>query len=185
MKLSKRANKYNWSKKELISKGIIDFIRANIKEGADKLKEYKKKREQGKTPEPFEGGKGKNVFVIQSHKAKKAGHHFDLRLQKGNVLESWAIPRARLPKNKEKLLATQTEPHPLSYAKFEGEIPTGQYGAGKMVIFDKGTYEKIKWASDTIKIKLNGKKEKGTYTLHKTDGKKWIIMVSSDKKEEK
>lgn len=157
---------------------LKDFISKYAKDPLDK---YKEKRKFDKTPEPKSGGKGQNTFVIQKHLAKKAGIHFDLRLQKNNVLESWSIPKAKLPDKKEKLLAVQTEPHPLSYAKFEGNIPTGQYGAGEVKIYDSGTYELIKWSSDTIKFKLNGKKEKGKYTLHKTNGKQWIIMQGGEK----
>lgn len=161
-------------------KDIEEWNMELAKIAKDKLKKYKEKRKFEKTPEP----KGKiskrdaKKFVIHNHKATK--HHWDLRLEHKGVLESWALPKHRLPKGKERLLAVQTEPHPLSYAKFEGKIPEGEYGAGMSTIHDSGKYELIKWEKDTIKFKLNGKKEKGAYTLHKTDRKNWMIMRMKD-----
>jgi len=149
------------------------------KRAKDKLKEYKKKREFDKTPEPegkVESGKNKYRFVIQKHDADTAGLHFDLRLENDDgAMTSFAIPKHKLPTGNEKLFVQQTEDHPIEYNKFEGEIEEG-YGKGHVDIHDTGTYELIKWEKDTIKFKLYGKKEKGAYTLHKTDGKKWMIM---------
>jgi DNA ligase D-like protein (predicted 3'-phosphoesterase) len=102
--------------------------------------------------------------------------HFDLRLENDEgTMSSWAIPKHKLPKGKEKLLAVKTEDHPLSYRSFKGEIPSG-YGKGKMDIHDSGTYEEIEGNGNKIVFKLKGKKEKGTYKIFKTDGKKWMIM---------
>lgn len=144
----------------------------------DDLKDYKKKRDFDKTPEPegkIENGKNKFIFVIQRHFAEKAGHHLDLRLSNDQgTMTSFAIPKHKLPRGHERLLAVKTENHPISYNKFQGEIKEG-YGKGKVSIHDKGTYELIEWKKDTIKFKLNGKKEKGLYTLAKT-GKNWLIM---------
>ncbi|MEW5749045.1 MAG: DNA polymerase ligase N-terminal domain-containing protein, partial [Candidatus Thermoplasmatota archaeon] len=143
---------------------------------------YKGKREFGKTPEP-EGkektGRNKHRFVIQLHHAKKAGDHYDLRLENDDsALSSWSIPKHRLPKGKEKLLAVKTEDHPVEYLKFKGEIPAGEYGAGTMEIHDSGTYEEIETGKSKIVFRLKGKKEKGTYKLFRAgDGKKWLIMA--------
>lgn len=172
------------SKAKKLWQESIDWVREHIEQGAkDPLSKYKEKREFEKTPEPEgKGGKSgnKHRFVIQKHDAEKAGTHFDLRLENDDgAMSSWAVPKARLPKGKEKLLAQHVEDHPISYSKFEGEIEEG-YGKGKVKIHDKGTYESIKWTRDTIKFKLKGKKEKGTYTLHKTDGKKWLLMVGGE-----
>ena len=94
-------------------------------------------------------------------------------------MTSYVIPQAKLPKGKEKLLVVQSEDHPLSYRFFKGIIEEG-YGKGKVEIYDSGTYTPIKITKDTVKVKLNGKKEKGSYTLHKTGPKKWIIMVMKE-----
>jgi DNA ligase D-like protein (predicted 3'-phosphoesterase) len=156
------------------------------KRAKDPLSTYKKKRQFDDTPEP-EGkveGKNQHRFVIQLHKAKKAGEHFDLRLENDDgTMSSWAIPKHKLPSGSEKLLAMKTEDHPISYNKFKGEIPEGEYGAGTVSIHDSGKYEEIERSTNKIVFKLRGKKEKGIYNLFKTDGKKWMIMLHKDKKE--
>lgn len=174
--------KFNKMVRELYREFDSIVRTASISKRADKLKEYKKKREFKKTPEP-EGKISKREtqkFVIHKHDADRAGLHFDLRLEHEGVLESWAIKKHKLPAKGERLLAMRTEDHPLEYGKFKGTIPEGEYGAGKVDIYDSGTYETIKRTKDTIKFKLNGKKEKGSYTLHRTDGKSWILMVMKD-----
>ncbi len=144
------------------------------------LAKYKAKRDFTKTKEP----KGKirkleykkKIFVIHSHFARN--HHYDLRLEINRVLKSWAIPKEP-PKTKGiKRLAIQVEDHPLAYAEFEGTIPEGNYGAGKVEIWDKGAYELIEKTPNKIIFKLNGKKLKGNYCLIRTNyggGKKgWL-----------
>jgi DNA ligase D-like protein (predicted 3'-phosphoesterase) len=155
------------------------------KRAKDPLSTYKSKRDFDDTSEPEgeKSGKNKYRFVIQRHKAKKAGEHFDLRLENDDgAMSSWAIPKHKLPSKGDKLLATKTEDHPIEYMKFKGEIPEGEYGAGTMTIHDSGTYEEIEKSANKLVFKLNGKKEKGTYTMVKTDGKKWLIMVASQDK---
>lgn len=151
---------------------------------ADPLSQYKKKRQFDETPEPEgeeAGGGNKHRFVIQRHKAKKAGEHFDLRLENDEgAMSSWSIPKHKLPSGTEKLLAVQTEDHPLEYRTFKGTIPEGEYGAGEMGIHDSGTYEEIDWGKTRIVFRLKGKKEKGAYKLFKTDGKRWMIMAAKD-----
>jgi DNA ligase D-like protein (predicted 3'-phosphoesterase) len=164
---------WNGDYKKKFSFGGEEIISKRAK---DKLKEYKKKREFDKTPEP-EGKvskRDKKRFVIHNHHATK--HHWDLRLEHDGVLQSWALPKHKLPSKGERQLAVKTEAHPISYIKFEGEIPEGSYGSGKSMIHDSGKYELIKWERDTIKFILEGNKEKGAYTLHNTDGKNWMIM---------
>lgn len=145
------------------------------------LKEYKNKRKFDKTTEP-EGKKSKenkHRFVIQKHDAKKAGTHFDLRLENDEgTMSSWAIPKRKMPKGKEKLLAMETESHPVEYASFSGDIPEGEYGAGTVKIHDSGKYEEIEKTDSKVVFKLSGKKETGTFVLLKTDGKKWLIFRS-------
>jgi len=150
-----------------------------ISEAKDPLTTYKKKRDFDETSEP-EGeatGKNKHRFVIQRHKAKRAGEHFDIRLENDKgAMSSWAVPKHRMPKGSDRLLAVKTEDHPISYMKFKGTIPEGEYGAGVMEIHDSGTYEEIEKKDGKIAFRLKGKKEKGIYMLFRTDGKKWMFM---------
>ena len=109
------------------------------------------------------------IFVVQKHTATRL--HYDFRLEmplepgKENVLKSWAIPKEPPTEPKIKRLAIQVEDHPLSYASFEGTIPEGQYGAGKVEIWDKGRYELIELEENSIKFKLFGKKLNGSFAL--------------------
>lgn len=156
-----------------------------IAEAADPLATYKEKRDFDETSEPEGevGGENKHRFVIQRHKAKRAGEHFDVRLENDEgAMSSWAIPKHRMPEGKDRLLAIKTEDHPVSYMKFKGEIPEGEYGAGVMGIHDSGTYEEIEKSDGKIVFRLKGKKEKGTYALSRTDGKKWLLTEHSDGK---
>lgn len=175
---------------EMIVEDLIDRFEAarkkktssfslSVREAKDPLSQYKQKREFDETPEPAGevSGENKHRFVIQRHKAERAGEHFDLRLENDEgTLSSWSIPKHQLPKGKEKLLAIKTEDHPISYIKFKGEIPEGEYGAGEVDTHDSGTFEEIEWNSSKIVFELKGKKERGTYKLFKTDGKNWMIM---------
>lgn len=149
------------------------------KRAKDPLSKYKHKRKFDETPEPSgetESGKNKHRFVIQKHDAEKSKTHYDLRLENDKgTMSSWAIPKHKLPGAKEKLLSVKTEDHPISYNKFEGSIPKGEYGAGEVSIHDSGTYEEIEKSKNKIVFKLKGKKEKGTYNLFKTDGNNWLI----------
>lgn len=134
------------------------------------LKEYSKKRDFKKTPEPKgkikESSGKKLIYAIQKHQASHL--HWDLRLEMNGVLKSWAVPKEP-PKTKGvKRLAMQTEDHPMGYEKFHGEIPEGNYGAGKVEIWDSGKYELKEKDSKKIEIILYGKKLKGNYVLIKT-----------------
>jgi len=106
------------------------------------------------------------IFVIHKHFARNL--HFDLRLEMGGVLKSWAVPKEPPTIKGIKRLAIQVEDHPLNYADFEGEIPKGNYGAGKVEIWDAGTYELDDLKRDKIEFELHGKKLKGKYVLVKT-----------------
>ncbi len=130
------------------------------------LEEYKKKRDFSMTSEPVgevkEGG-GK-IYVVQKHYASHL--HWDLRLEKEGVLKSWAVPKEPPTKKGVRRLIVATEDHPIDYADFEGEIPEGQYGAGKVEIWDRGTYEEEKWQEDKeIIVHLKGKRLNGRYCL--------------------
>lgn len=144
------------------------------------LKEYQRKRKFQETPEPK--GKaaeaGKNRFVVHDHYAEHAGHHHDLRLEMRGVLESWAVPKGLPEKPGIRRLAVQVEAHPVDYINFQGKIPSGLYGAGKVKIFDKGKYQLIDRLGDRISLILKGKKLKGEYHLIKMKGRKnqWLIL---------
>jgi DNA ligase D-like protein (predicted 3'-phosphoesterase) len=134
------------------------------------LKQYQKKRKFSETSEPR--GKEKKskskklIFVIHRHEASHL--HWDLRLELDGVLKSWAVPKEP-PKIKNiKRLAIQVEDHPLEYAKFKGVIPEGNYGAGKVEIWDKGNYKLKEKTKNKIEFILYGKKLKGNFVLVKT-----------------
>lgn len=116
------------------------------------------------------------VYVIQKHYASHL--HYDLRLQIGNVLKSWAIPKEPPREKGVKRLAIETEDHPLSYASFEGEIPEGLYGAGRVEIWDSGTYEPEELKEGKIVVRIFGKKLRGRYCLIKMKNKEkeWIFF---------
>ncbi len=141
------------------------------------LSEYESKRNlnDSKEPKAEKEKENKYRFVIQLHKADRAGEHFDLRLENDNgTLSSWSIPKHHMPKNNEKLLAIKTEDHPISYINFKGKIEKG-YGKGKVEIYDKGTYEEVKQTKSLFIFSLKGKKERGTFNLFKTKGDNWLI----------
>ena len=162
-----------------------------------KLKDYHQKRDFDQTSEPKESLKkpsGENpIFVIQKHDASNL--HYDFRLQVGDVLKSWAVPKGPSTDPSEKRLALETEDHPLDYADFEGVIPEGQYGAGVVIVWDTGTYENTSEKKGEeltmeealekghITVTLQGKKLKGGYALIRTQGgenPKWLLMKKKD-----
>lgn len=147
------------------------------------LKKYQTKRKFEKTPEPRgkELKTGKNRFVIQKHQARNL--HYDFRLEmpsdsagKNVVLKSWAVPKGLPGESDIKRLAVQVEDHPVDYIDFAGIIPAGQYGAGKVEIFDQGKYKLIEQDKNKIIFELMGKKFKGNYALIKMkQTKNWLI----------
>jgi len=115
------------------------------------------------------------IFVIQKHAARRL--HYDLRLEMDGVLKSWAVPKEPPKTPGIKRLAVQVEDHPIEYANFEGIIPEGHYGAGKVEIWDKGSYVLKEKTNDKIVFKLNGEKLKGTYVLLRFKGdKNWLFF---------
>jgi bifunctional non-homologous end joining protein LigD len=153
---------------------------------AEKLSEYKRKRDPEKTPEPFGAKKGKTrdpIFVVQRHDATRL--HYDFRLEKDGALLSWAVPKGVPLEPGQQHLAVHVEDHPLEYATFEGEIPKGQYGGGTVEIWDNGTYELLEEKKNGgLTVRLHGKKLEGTWTLVPAhlggNEKNWLILRKRD-----
>ncbi len=166
--------------------------------GKKRLGRYASKRDFGATPEPRpdkdagagakrpsrskEAGGVLDVgpqprFVIQEHHARRL--HWDLRLERDGVLASWALPKGLPEAPGENRFAAATEEHPLEYLEFEGEIPRGQYGAGRMAVWDAGTYECLKWEPRKVEVTLHGARVQGRYALFPIEQgdspKDWLI----------
>ena len=143
----------------------------------DRLSEYRRKRDARRTPEPVPSGRPEpqtgNRFVIQQHHARSL--HWDVRLERDGVLVSFAVPRG-LPRDRARNhLAKHTEDHPLEYLDFAGDIPAGEYGGGRMVIHDRGTYETDKWRDDEIGVTFHGDRTHGRYIFFQTGGNDWMV----------
>jgi bifunctional non-homologous end joining protein LigD len=144
------------------------------------LTNYRRKRDAARTPEPVPDEAvlphgADDTFVIQEHHARQL--HWDVRLERGGVLVSWAVPKGLPPEPRTVRMAVHTEDHPMEYATFEGEIPKGEYGAGKMTIWDRGTYETLKWEDYEVDVVLHGSRVEGHFTfLRKGDeDRNWIV----------
>ena len=111
---------------------------------------------------------GKGNIVIQKHAATHL--HYDLRLEMDGVLKSWAVPKEPPVTPGVRRLAVQVEDHPVEYAEFEGVIPEGEYGAGTVEIWDKGTYQLLERKGDKLVVDIAGNKLKGVYVLLKFKG---------------
>jgi bifunctional non-homologous end joining protein LigD len=150
---------------------------------APRLKRYRAKRDFAYTPEP-DAASAKNAaravgarFVIHEHHARRL--HWDLRLERDGALASWAIPKGLPQAPGENHLAVAVEDHPLEYLDFEEEIPKGQYGAGQVIIWDRGTYESLKWEPRKVEVALHGERVNARYALFPIDKgdapKNWLI----------
>jgi bifunctional non-homologous end joining protein LigD len=149
------------------------------------LGEYRAKRHFERTTEPAAEVKTETeqkVFVVQEHHARRL--HYDFRLEHEGVLKSWAVPKGIPQAPNEKRLAVQTEDHPLGYAKFAGEIPKGEYGAGEVIIWDKGTFDVKVWSEKMVEVILKGDKLQGRYVLvplkSSDDKKNWLMLKGKD-----
>ncbi|MBI2671311.1 3'-phosphoesterase [Candidatus Woesearchaeota archaeon] len=122
------------------------------------------------------------IYVIHEHQAKRAGKHFDLRLEinKGKGLESWALRKQPSKQHSIKRLAVQTTLHDLNYAAFQGIIPEGNAGAGTVKIWDKGTFNLINKKPKKIIVNIKGKKLKGKYCLINFKEKNWLFFRKKD-----
>lgn len=162
----------------------------------DRLKPYERKRDLRKTPEP-PGGDSANsdepTFVIQKHDAQNL--HYDFRLEVDGVLASWAVPKGPSTDPGVKRLAIHVEDHPLAYAEFEGIIPEGMYGAGTVLVWDRGCYRNLMAEKDEplsmeeaideghVEVWLEGQKLKGGYTLVQMKGRggnQWLLIKMKD-----
>jgi bifunctional non-homologous end joining protein LigD len=158
----------------------------------DALKEYKAKRNFSITSEPAEGGeasKGALTFVIQKHWATRL--HYDFRLELDGTMKSWAVPKGPSFDSHDKRMAIHVEDHPISYSDFEGTIPPQQYGAGKVIVWDKGTWEPVGdprkgYAKGEIKFEIHGHKMHGRWVLvrlrgHEDDKQEpWLLIKEND-----
>jgi bifunctional non-homologous end joining protein LigD len=158
---------------------------------AEKLKTYRGKRDFGRTREPAGGvaDDGGNRFVVHKHHA--TSDHYDLRLQLGGVLKSWAVPKGPSLDPAEKRLAMETEDHPLEYIDFEGVIPAGEYGGGPMIVWDTGIWAPMgdpekDLASGAFKFRLSGEKLRGGWMLARLKPKggeaqkAWLLFKERD-----
>jgi DNA ligase D-like protein (predicted 3'-phosphoesterase) len=166
--------------------------------GSDSLGRYRRKRDFTKTPEPRgrrrKGGR-KPRFVIQKHDATAL--HYDFRLEVDGVLKSWAVPKGPSTDPRDKRLAMPTEDHPMEYASFEGVIPEGEYGAGPVIVWDRGTYVNMTEKNGRevplarglrdghVKVWLEGEKIGGGYALTRTriggsERAKWLLVKLDD-----
>jgi DNA ligase D-like protein (predicted 3'-phosphoesterase) len=164
-------------------------------------KEYEGKRDFRRTPEPKGSGKRKSrgrwpLFVIQQHSARSM--HFDFRLEADGALKSWAVPKGPSTDPRDKRLAMPTEDHPLEYVDFEGLIPEGEYGAGPVIVWDRGVYENrsvdkrgreisVSEAVElgSVKVYLHGQKISGGYGLVRMGSRpgerqSWLLVKEKD-----
>jgi len=165
---------------------------------SNKLGKYRARRKFDRTSEPS-GRKrtrgSRTRFVIQKHDASSL--HYDFRLQVDDVLVSWAVPKGPSTDPRDKRLAVQTEDHPLDYADFEGVIPEGEYGAGTVLVWDRGEYRNLRAEKEDgdrmdmaasvedglIEVWLDGEKISGGYALKRIEGgdrPQWLLIKMDD-----
>ena len=159
------------------------------------LQEYRKKRDFGRTPEPDEAdGAGASAagrtFVVQKHAATRL--HYDFRLELDGTLKSWAVPKGPSLDPSQRRLAVHVEDHPLSYGGFEGVIPQGEYGAGPVIVWDRGSWEPVDddpadaYDQGRLKFRLDGEKLSGVWNLVRMSGKaaegdrNWLLIKEND-----
>ena len=161
-----------------------------------RLEAYRKRREPQTSPEPAgrPGRRGQRPrFVIQEHSART--HHFDFRLEVDGVLKSWAVPKGPSTDPRVRRLAMPVEDHPLDYADFEGVIPEGQYGAGAVIVWDRGSYEnrterdgRPRPVAQALRdghlvVELHGEKLRGGYALQRVatgQDERWLLIKLRD-----
>src|SRR5450755_4442194 len=160
------------------------------------LEEYVRKRKFEKTPEPAPKAAAPPStesaaprFYVQRHDATRL--HYDFRLEIGGVLVSWAVPKGPSLEPLSKFLAAKVEDHPLEYGEFEGNIPAGNYGAGSVMLWDRGTWELLgdkpveeQLARGDLKFRLHGEKLKGEFAIvhmkNRGKGNEWLLIKKRD-----
>src|SRR3954468_24288813 len=162
---------------------------------ADALTTYRQKRDFAIKPEP-RGATAKRgdalTFVIQKHAASRL--HYDFRLELDGTLKSWAVPKGPSYDPRIRRMAVHVEDHPLSYASFEGVIPKGQYGAGTVIVWDRGTWVPVGdpqkgYREGKLKFELHGEKLRGRWTLVRINNRKderqepWLLIKEHDEEE--
>jgi DNA ligase D-like protein (predicted 3'-phosphoesterase) len=159
---------------------------------AEKLARYRHRRDFRRTPEPKGRRRARDReprFVIHKHAASSL--HYDFRLEAGGVLKSWAVPKGPSTDPREKRLAMATEDHPLEYVDFEGVIPEGEYGAGRVIVWDAGTYRSLRdepledaLAAGHASVWLEGDKLRGGYALTRVgesgERERWLLSKMDD-----
>lgn len=163
----------------------------------DRLKEYREKRGSGRSSEPSGGERrpsSEPIFVVQKHDSSTL--HYDFRLEVSGVLKSWAVPKGPSTDPSIKRLALPTEDHPLDYADFEGVIPKGEYGAGTVLVWDRGPYRNLRAEKEgdrfsmeealddgKLEVFLDGEKLQGGYALIRPgsgDDERWLLVKMDD-----
>lgn len=161
----------------------------------NKLADYRHRRDPERSPEPSGGatdtGSERPQFVIQEHRA--TSHHFDFRLEVSGVLKSWAVPKGPSTDPREKRLALMVDDHPVEYADFEGVIPQGRYGAGAVIVWDRGFFRNLRaekndvmtmeesLSDGKVEVWLEGEKLRGGYVLIRTGSdNKWLLKKMKD-----
>jgi bifunctional non-homologous end joining protein LigD len=157
------------------------------------LTAYRRKRNFAKTREPKGArarGRKRRIFVVQKHRASHL--HYDLRLAMEGVLKSWAVPKGPSLNPNDKRLAIRVEDHPYEYKNFEGSIPSGEYGAGDVIVWDCGTYRMIDRSGEdaalsglrkgTLSLILHGRKLKGGFSLVRLKRpRQWLLIKKNDR----
>jgi bifunctional non-homologous end joining protein LigD len=168
---------------------LLGGVDADVR-AVDRLNKYRSMRDASKTPEPVPAAKPPasqgNTFVIHEHHARRL--HYDFRLERDGVLVSWAVPKNLPDTASVNHLAVRTEDHPLEYGTFEGTIPKGEYGAGKVIIWDAGTYDAEKFdaghetgaENGEVIVNLHGSRISGRYALIQTNGDQWLAHRMKD-----
>jgi bifunctional non-homologous end joining protein LigD len=172
----------------MVSRGGKPIRAPKAPSSVSRLRTYRSKRDFRSTPEPSGARRphpvGGLIYTIQKHWATHL--HYDLRLEQGGVLKSWAIPKEPPKRPGEKRLAVETEDHPLDYAFFQGTIPEGEYGAGTVAVWDRGTYEALETKPDFRLVKLQGRKLRGIFALIKLrpkpgdKSKNWLFLRTKE-----
>jgi len=158
----------------MIGSYILFFAMTTKKVG--NLETYRAKRMPDRTPEPFSpAGMESHRFVVQQHAARRT--HYDFRLEQDGVLKSWAVPKGPSPNPADKRLAVHVEDHPVEYANFEGVIPPGNYGAGAVIVWDRGLWIPLGdyetgFAKGKLLFELRGHKQRGK--------EEWLLIKERD-----